>query len=106
MRLQVEWSDPVLMRVGPRGTLGYVVDVDQLPVHPGVYVFGRKWGSNGFEALYVGKANNIRSRLTGQLNNLRLMQHVRSAKAGRRIILAGTLITKRGQQVGSMPPYC
>ena len=38
----------------------------------GVYIFGRRWGSQ-FEALYVGKASNIRSRAKGHLNNLRLL---------------------------------
>jgi hypothetical protein len=64
----------------------------------GVYIFGRRWGSQ-FEALYVGKAGNIRGRVKGHLNNLRLMQHLHNAKTGRRIVLAGRLVTKRGQKL-------
>jgi hypothetical protein len=63
----------------------------------GVYIFGRSWGS-GFEALYVGKGNALRGRVKQQFNNLRLMQHVHNAKAGKRILLVGKLITKPGQR--------
>ena len=34
-----------------------------------------------------------------QLNNLRLMSHVRDAKDGSRILFAGTVITRPGQQI-------
>jgi hypothetical protein len=56
-------------------------------------------GQGRFEALYVGKANHISGRVNGHFNNLKLMQHLRNAKNGRRIILAGRFIAKPGQQV-------
>jgi hypothetical protein len=59
---------------------------------------GRGWGK-GFEALYVGKARNIRQRIKGQLNNLRLMQHLKGAKTGRRVVVAGSVVTRPGQQI-------
>jgi len=103
MKLQVEWGDPVALRPVPRQSPMYDVDLTKLPSAAGVYIFGRKWGT-GFEALYVGKALNIRSRIKGQLNNLRLMQHVHDAKTGTRVILAGTLLTKPGQQIDRCLP--
>ncbi len=60
-------------------------------------MFGRRYGQQ-FEALYVGKANNIRSRVKGQCNNLRLMQHLKNAKSGKRIILAAKFVARPGQQ--------
>jgi hypothetical protein len=91
-------------RLSDAGQLGmYLVDLDRLPRASGVYVFARQWGS-GFEALYVGKATDLRQRLKTQLNNLRLMQHVHGARTGRRVILAGTLVTKRGQQIDRCLP--
>lgn len=33
-------------------------------------------GEINFEALYLGKAGVVRSRVKGQLNNLRLIQHL------------------------------
>lgn len=110
MKLQVEWSEPVRMRpasrqrtsgVRPSGL--YVVDLDELPAAPGIYVLGRLWG-RGFEALYVGQAKNIRRRLKSQLNNLRLMQHVHGAKTGRRVVFAGTFAPGPGQQVDRCLP--
>jgi len=80
MRLYVEWSRPVPLKDATRQNLIYSVDLDRLPSAPGVYVLGRRWGSQ-FEALYVGKANGIRSRVKSQLNNLRLMQHLKNAKS-------------------------
>lgn len=65
---------------------------------PGVYIFGRQWGS-GFEALYVGKSMNVRTRIKGHLNSLSLMQHVRTAKAGKRVLLVGEYVTKPGQRI-------
>lgn len=99
MKLHVEWARPIQLRDGSRDNLIYAVDLNRLPTASGLYILGRRWGSD-VEALYVGKANNIRSRVKGQLNNLRLMQHLRNAKAGKRIVVPGRLITKRGQRLG------
>jgi hypothetical protein len=76
----------------------YGLDIARITAGAGVYVFGRRWSAQ-FEALYVGKAENIRGRVKGHLNNLRLMQHLRNAKTGKRIVLAGRLITKPGQKL-------
>lgn len=76
----------------------YGVDLKRIPSGAGVYLFGRRFGSH-FEALYVGKASSTRGRVKGHLNNLRLMQHLRNAKAGRRVVLAGRLVTRQGQNL-------
>jgi hypothetical protein len=60
---------PLALRDGTEQNLIYVADVPKLPDAAGIYVLGRRWGSD-FEALYVGKANRIRGRVNGQLNNL------------------------------------
>jgi hypothetical protein len=99
MELHVEWGRSTALNDASSQNLIYGLDIDRLPERSGVYVFGRRYGNN-FEALYVGKANHIRGRVKGQLNNLRLMQHVKNAKAGRRVLLAGEIITKPGQQKG------
>ncbi len=103
MKLSVEWARPVPLKDAAKQNLVYSVVLDKLPSVPGVYVFGRRWGSQ-FEALYVGKANGIRGRVKSQLNNLRLMQHLKNAKAGKRIILAGRINTKPGQQLDRCLP--
>jgi hypothetical protein len=97
MELNVEWTRPILLKDAAAQNLIYTMDIEKLPRSAGIYIFGRQWGSSR-EALYVGKANDIRARVKGQLNNLQLMQHLRNAKTGKRIILAGRVITKRGQR--------
>jgi len=103
MKLFVEWSRPVPLKDAAKQNLIYSVVLDKLPNAPGVYVFGRRWGKK-FEALYVGKANGIRGRVKNQLNNLRLMQHLKNAKDGKRIVLAGHIVTKPGQQLDKCLP--
>lgn len=97
MKLHVEWTRPIPLRDATRQDLIYATDLNKLPGIAGIYILGRRYGA-GLEALYVGKANDIRGRVKGQFNNLRLMQHLKKAKAGKRIVLAGRVITKRGQQ--------
>ena len=98
MKLHVEWSRPIQLKDASKDNMIYGLDPGRVTAGSGVYIFGRRWGSQ-FEALYVGKAGNIRSRVMGHLNNLRLMQHLRNAKTGKRIVLAGRLVTKRGQRL-------
>ena len=98
MKLAIEWEDPVLLRSGRREGLIYVVDSEQILRVPGIYVFARRWG-DGFEALYVGKSKNVRSRVKGHFNNLRLMRHLEEAKNGRRVVIVGYPVTKPGQRM-------
>jgi len=100
MKLHVDWTRPFQLRVAKKTeNLIYNLDLKKISTGAGVYIFGRRWGSQ-FEALYVGKASNLRSRIKGHLNNLRLMQHLKNAKTGKRIVLAGRMMTKPGQQMG------
>ena len=98
MKIHIEWAKPVALKDASHENLIYKTDIGKLPDVPGIYIFGRRWGRDQFEALYVGKANRIRGRVKGHFNNLRLMQHLRNAKNGKRIILTGKIVTKPGQQ--------
>jgi hypothetical protein len=97
MKLHVEWSKPIPLRASGDG-IAYDLDLSKVSDYPGVYIFGRRHGDR-FEALYVGKSMNIRSRVKGHLNSLQLMQHLRTAKAGRKVLLVGEYITKPGQRI-------
>lgn len=99
MKIKIEWSKPVLLRDAGRENLIYKADIKKLPDASGIYMFSRKWGCNQFEALYVGKTTRIRSRVKDHCNNLRLMQHLRNAKNGQRVVLAGKVVTRPGQQI-------
>ena len=98
MKIQIKWGEPLSMKLVSRQGAAYLVDLDALPGDPGIYIIGRQW-AKGFEALYVGKARNIRQRVKGQLNNLRLMQHLKGAKTGKRVVVAGSGVARPGQQM-------
>jgi hypothetical protein len=98
MKLRLEWVRPMPLRdAGRDENLIYTLDYSRLPEAAGVYVFGRRYGRN-FEALYVGKANTIRWRVRGQFKNLPLMLHLKKAKSGKRMIVAGRFVSRPGQQ--------
>lgn len=99
MILNLVWSRALPLKDGSKQNMIYAMALKKIPKTPGVYVFGRRYGNN-FEALYVGKANKIRSRVRGQFNNLRLMQHLKNAKSGKRILLAAQFKPKPGQALG------
>jgi hypothetical protein len=103
MILYVNWNKPIQLRSSGKGAVGYSVDLDKVPDSAGVYIFGRQFGNN-FEALYVGKASRIRSRIRTHFNNLRLMEHLRDAKTGRRVLLAGVLDARQGQKIPTCLP--
>lgn len=86
------------MRSGARQGLIYTIDLDEIEREPGIYIFARRWGRS-FEALYVGQSLNLRARMRRHLNNLRLMRHVENAKTGRRFVLLGEPVIKRGQRL-------
>lgn len=101
MKIGVEWGSPLKLKDGRRENLIYTVSLDKLPNERGVYVFGRRFGKS-FEALYVGKASRIRGRVKSQLDHVRLMQHLKNAKAGKRLLLAGEVLTRPGQRVAKV----
>lgn len=100
MKLSVEWGRLVPLRDGSKQNLIYVLDPNKLPRSAGVYVFGRRRRNGDFEALYVGSATNIRGRVWGHRNNLRLMMHLRSARYGRRVVRVGIFKSRPGQKSG------
>jgi|SRR5579872_358423 len=100
MILGLDWTRAIPLKDASKENLIYSIPLEKLPSAAGIYVFGRRYGQR-FEALYVGKANKIRGRVKGQCNNLRLMQHLKNAKSGRRIVLAARFIARPGQQKAS-----
>ena len=62
MKLHLEWSKPLLLKDASRDNLIYAAEIEKIPNAPGIYVFGRRWKSQ-FEALYVGKATQIKAGL-------------------------------------------
>jgi len=98
MKLYVEWSGRIPLKDGSAQNLIYAVDPDRLPSAAGVYVFGRRQRNGGFEALYVGQANDIRSRVSGQEKNLPLMMHLKNARNGERVLRVAIFKPRPGQK--------
>ncbi|MGO9770650.1 MAG: hypothetical protein ACLPSW_14045 [Roseiarcus sp.] len=97
MKLYLKWETPIPLTDGSEQNLIYIVDTKKLPTSAGVYVFGRRKRNGGFEALYVGKANNIRSRVWGHRKNLPLMMHLKKAKQGALFVRVGIFNARPGQ---------
>lgn len=60
MSLHIEWERPIYLESASNEKMIYGLDLEKVTDDGGVYIFGRRWSSK-FEALYIGKANNIRS---------------------------------------------
>lgn len=96
MNIDVEWEKPVPLHRSKQNGFIYECDLERVPNERGVYVFGRQYGKR-FEALYVGQASRLCTRIQSHLNNLRLMSRIRDSKNGSRVLLLGCLKTKPGQ---------
>ncbi len=92
MELSVTWKSYPLSDDTKRG-MTYTTELKKIPDIAGVYFFARQHGKT-FEALYVGKANNLRSRIKTQLNNLLVMNHVQDSAQGPRAVYVGVFNPK------------
>lgn len=97
MKISVTWHTPITLR-GSARDLCDTFDCDVLPAEAAIYIFARRFGEN-MEAIYVGKAEVLRSRIRQQLNNNRLMRALDDARIGARILIYGTFNGKRGQRI-------
>ena len=95
MKLKLDWEKPVSLRASPDGY--FQLDLEGIPASPGIYIFARKWGKS-YEALYVGRLQELKGRIKKHLNSLKLMAHLKNAKTGKRVLLYGTPVAKPGQQ--------
>jgi hypothetical protein len=97
MDLSLKWHEHLTIQSTITGI--YDVDaLDKIPNTPGIYIFLRVHGKK-HEALYVGKAISLKSRIKQQLNNLKLMKGIESAAQGKRLLVFAEFKAKRGQQV-------
>lgn len=99
MNICVRWQEPIELSDGSNdGLIYWCGDFEMIPASPGIYVFARQFGET-VSPLYVGQALNMRSRVKQQFNNLKLMRGIENAQIGRRLLLLGTVMTKRGQKI-------
>lgn len=99
MEISLEQRRSIKLLNGHDQKLIYTVDLDRVPTTGGIYLFGRCHGRS-FEALYVGKATNLRTRIKQQIErNLKLMRHIEDASSGTRILLLAEVVTRPGQRL-------
>ena len=72
--------------------------LDEISAEPGIYIFGRVFDRH-LHALYVGQAQNLHRRIKQQLNNYGLLQHIKNARNGRRVVVIGTLEVHGGADI-------
>jgi hypothetical protein len=77
----------------------YQPNLDAIPDSAGVYVFFRLHGRS-HQVFYVGKATRLRQRIRTQLNNLKLMNGIKAAANGARLLAYAEVVLKPGQQAG------
>ncbi|OQW98360.1 MAG: hypothetical protein BWK74_04680 [Desulfobacteraceae bacterium A6] len=97
MDLHLKWHQPLSLTDDSANNGVYAVNLDPIPSTPGIYIFLRVHGATA-ECLYVGKANKLKERVKTQLNNSKLMQGIKNADAGKRRLLFGEFVPKKGQQ--------
>jgi hypothetical protein len=91
----LSWHQPQ-----PMGRYPYHPNLESIPKTAGIYLFYRKHGLK-YQVFYVGKALRLRSRIKGQLNNLKLMNGIHAAGTGSRFLAYAEVIVKPGQKAAT-----
>ncbi|MEM6459987.1 MAG: GIY-YIG nuclease family protein [Planctomycetota bacterium] len=97
MQIHLDWQKPIPIQRDRSGQAIYKVDLDSLPPEPGIYLFFRRHGDRR-EVLYVGRSANIRRRIKGHLNSVKLMHHLQNARSGKIFLAAGLFSGRYGEQ--------
>lgn len=87
----IDWLKPIDLL---KGAPIFTCDLEEIPDKPGVYVFAREFGANVIP-LYIGQAQNLKKRITGQFNNAKLMKGIEASSKGRRLLFMATLNSKK-----------
>lgn len=104
MKLKITWEKPVpLIKAKDHEELIYLVNEKKILNVPGIYIFARHYGKC-YEALYVGKSTNLRNRVRGHMNNLKLMKYLEHAKTGKRVVIIGRAVPLPGQMLNNILP--
>lgn len=100
MDIDIEWHRPIQLVDGQTENLIYTAKkgaLDSWQGVAGVYMFCRMFNGEA-SPLYIGKAENIAGRISQHFkNNTRLMNSIRNAANGTRVVIPGKFIPKRGQ---------
>ncbi len=97
MNLEVKWYKPLKLKDGAKEGLIYTIDnLEDWFGTSGVYMFCRKY-SKCLAPLYIGKAEDLGSRVKQHLNSVKLMKSIQGAQAGEKVVVFGEYLAKSGQ---------
>lgn len=102
MKIDVEWSEPDILKDGSANSLIYEIDgLDEWEEFPGVYMFCRKHGGS-LIPLYIGRSTNVPRRIRQHLNTTKMMIAIKQSKAGEKILVVGEISAKGGQKIEAL----
>ncbi|WP_295972405.1 hypothetical protein [uncultured Xanthomonas sp.] len=98
MDLSVKWHAPINLLKGDKENLIYVAEgLDDWYDVPGVYMFARVF-DEGVSPLYIGRAESLGARAWQHFkSNTRLMNGIKKATNGRKVLVLGEFSPKPGQ---------
>ena len=94
MNVELDWYEPI--ELGSSSTLKETVknfDLSLLPEISGVYIFYREYGDYQ-EALYVGKSENIRTRMKAHFNSIKLIDGLVDTPKGQKKLIFAEVKTR------------
>jgi hypothetical protein len=94
MNVELDWHEPI--ELGSSSTLKENVknfDLTLLPEISGVYIFYREYGAYQ-EALYVGKSENIRTRMKAHFNSIKLIDGLVDTPKGQKKLIFAEVKTR------------
>jgi hypothetical protein len=97
LNIQAEWSKPITLNLASTGAIYEFPDFGMIPEECGVYIFGRQHGKTS-TPLYIGRAINLRKRLSQQFDSVKLMSRIKDAETGGRFLIYCRAILKPGQK--------
>ncbi len=65
--------------------------ISNIPNSYGIYIFHRRFGEYG-EALYIGKASNLKRRIYQELDARGIIEHVKNSKKGMKLLSFAEII--------------
>ena len=96
--IALQWHAPLQLKDGGARGFIYYVDPLDIPEVPGIYVFGKLRGET-LQPIYIGVATkSLRKRIKQQFNNLRLMNGIKAARGGKRVLMIAELRGSRRPQ--------
>ncbi|GAA5003396.1 hypothetical protein GCM10023206_07100 [Acinetobacter puyangensis] len=102
MKIKLDWQEP--LQLGSfTDDVNYhdELELNEIPESAGIYIFYRQHGETQ-QALYVGQAQNLRSRLKQQFKSLELMKHIKNSKKGSKHLVFALLKTRSSNLVHAL----